>query len=103
MENPTSRYPTYHAARVAGALDEGRWIPAFLPESSRNIVETHDIDTSNLEITFEYTPGDLGGLPTECRRISSSLEFECDGWGLPIRVHLMDSGQGRVSDRLHGT
>jgi hypothetical protein len=49
-------------------MDEGRWIPAFLPKLSRNIVETHDIDTNELEITSEFTPGDLGGVAVECMR-----------------------------------
>ena len=96
MENPTSRYKTYQEARAAGALDEGRWIPAFLPESSRSIVETHDIDTNALEIEFDYTPGDLGRVPVECRRTSSSSEYVCEGWGMPLNVRLDDSGKGLV-------
>jgi hypothetical protein len=94
IENPTSRYETYEAAHRAGAMNEGRWIPSFLPQSSRNIVETHDIDTNRLEITFEYTPGDLGRLPVECNRIGSSTQFQCDEWG---SVVLDPLGKGRVS------
>lgn len=93
IENPTSRYETYDAAHQAGAMDEGRWIPSFLPRSSRNIVETHDIDTNQLEITFEYTPGDLGRLPLECKRIGSSTQFQCAGWG---SVVLDPRGKGHV-------
>lgn len=93
IENPTSRYETYEAARRAGAMDQGRWIPSFLPQSSRNIVETHDIDTNQLEITFEYDPGDLGRLPLECERIGPSTQFRCGGWG---SVELDQRGKGRV-------
>lgn len=96
FENPTSRYETYHSAREAGAMEEGRWIPDFLPQSSRNIVETHDIDTNELEISFEYTSGDLGRLPAECDRAGTSLEFRCHGWGVPITVVLEPTGAGRV-------
>jgi hypothetical protein len=95
IENPTSRYETYEAALRAGAMDEGRWIPSFLPQSSRNIVETHDIDTNELEITFEYDLGDLGRLPIECERIGPSTEFRCAGWG---DVVLDPRGKGH----LHG-
>jgi hypothetical protein len=102
-ERPTSRYATYHAAAIAGAMDEGRWIPAFLPKSSRDIVETHDIDTNELEITFKYTPGDHGNVPLECRPTGNSVHFECDGWGLPISVFLEPSGTGRVLSRPHDT
>jgi hypothetical protein len=93
IENPTSRYETYEAARRAGAMDEGRWLPPFLPQSSRNIVETHDIDTNSLEITFEYDPGDLGRLPLKCERIGPSTQFWCAGWG---SVELDPQGKGRI-------
>lgn len=87
----------------AGALDEGRWIPPFLPQSMRNIVETHALDTNRLRVTFDYTPGDLGRITQECRRIeqsvSSTLRFECTGWGLPIEIQLEPSGKGLVVSR----
>jgi hypothetical protein len=100
IENPTSRYTTYQAAREAGALDEGRWVPPFLPESTRNIVETHNIDTNALRISFDYSPGDLGRIAQECRRMNdgknSTLHFECLDWGLPIQIQLEPSGKGLV-------
>jgi hypothetical protein len=103
IENPTSRYPTYQAAREAGALEEGRWIPPFLPQSSRNIVETHNIDTNSLKISFDYSPGDLGNVGMECRPLDAASDqtqrFECLNWGLPIEVHLERSGKGLVVSR----
>jgi hypothetical protein len=103
IENPTARYPTYKAAREAGALEEGRWIPPFLPESSRNIVETHNIDTNSLRISFDYAPGDLGRIGLECHPMGAASgqaqRFECLRWGLPIEVHLERSGKGLVISR----
>ena len=64
-ERPTSRYATYEAARLAGAMDEGRWIPAFLPKSSRDIVETHDIDSNASSLTFQFAGSDLQ-VPDSC-------------------------------------
>ena len=103
IENPTSRYSTYQSAREAGALEEGRWIPPFLPESARNLVETHNIDSNVLKISFEYSPDDLGGLISECRELKvpsgGTRRFECRNWGLPIDVYLESSGNGLVLSR----
>jgi hypothetical protein len=96
LENPTQRYATYEEARRAGAMAEGKWIPAFLPKSSSSIVETHDLDTNALEIRFDYMPGDLGTLRQECAE-DAPLQFSCRGWGLPVRVLLDPTGKGTAS------
>jgi hypothetical protein len=89
LENPTQRFATYEEAQRAGAMAEGRWIPSFLPKSSTNIVETHDIDTNALEIRFEYAPGDLDSIRKECAAVEDSpLRFTCRHDGLVGRVRI---------------
>jgi hypothetical protein len=95
LENPTQRYATYDEAQRVGAMADGKWIPPFLPKSSKNIVETHDIDTNALEIEFDYVPGDVGALRTECTEYAP-LQFSCSDWDLPVNVLLTPTGKGSV-------
>ncbi len=44
-ERPTARYPTWQEAVKDGATTRG-WIPSFLPHSSTNISERHDLDSN---------------------------------------------------------
>jgi hypothetical protein len=94
FETPTSRYESYAEAQEAGAMQEGEWIPSFLPKSSRNIVEAHNRDTKKQLVTFDYTPGDLGALETDCERLYSKLSFSCDAWRHGARVSL-DEKRGK--------
>lgn len=39
-------YESLQSAKAAGAVGEGRWIPAILPDGATSIREVHDIDTN---------------------------------------------------------
>lgn len=54
-------YASLAEARQAGAIQRG-WLPALLPESSRNITETHNIDTNQTWCMFEFAPEDAERL-----------------------------------------
>jgi hypothetical protein len=60
-ERPESSYPHLADAIDSGALTRG-WIPNFLPESSYDIHEMHDISSSRTWCMFNFTPDDLQGL-----------------------------------------
>ena len=96
LETPTSRYESYAAAEEAGAMLEGKWIPSFLPRSSRNIVETHNVNTNKQLITFDYAPEDLGALETECEPQGAQRTFSCDAWRVGTRVYLGEKGKGEL-------
>lgn len=44
-------YPTYKDALEDGAIEKG-WIPEFLPKSSTNIYEKHDVDANQIAVMF---------------------------------------------------
>jgi hypothetical protein len=52
-----SFYPVVSDAEKDGAITRG-WIPEFLPKTSRNIHETHDLSPSTEWATFEFEPRD---------------------------------------------
>jgi hypothetical protein len=61
---------------------EGRWIPSFLPRSSRYIVETHDIDThTSLRSLLNTLPAILGACRLSasalCQLAPSQNPFQC--------------------------
>lgn len=65
-------YPNYDAVIQAGALGKGKWIPEFLPRSAVNIRETHNIDTNEewLFFNFNYST-DIENLGKSCKQVSS--------------------------------
>ena len=44
-ENSSAYLESYEDAKISGIMDAG-WIPAFIPRSSYEIKETHNIDTN---------------------------------------------------------
>lgn len=52
-----SFYSSLAAAEKDGAITRG-WIPVFLPESSRNIHELHDLSPSTAWCAFEFLPAE---------------------------------------------
>ena len=56
-----SFYSSLTEAKKDGAIDRG-WIPGFMPESSHNIHELHDLSPSTQWCAFEFSPGDSPSL-----------------------------------------
>ncbi len=52
-----SKYETIEEVKKNNAIKEG-WIPAILPESAFEIVESHDLDTEILYGSFKYKERD---------------------------------------------
>lgn len=95
----TVTYASHAAARDAGALGPGKWLPGGLPASAVGIREMHSIDTN--ELWFSYTSAS-NGPPEDCspramgdvagprvRRVSKVETFARD-----VEV-LRQSGRGR--------
>jgi hypothetical protein len=69
-----SFYQSLVDAKKDGAIDRG-WIPDFLPESSRNIHELHDISPSTTWCAFEFLPTDPAALRKSLKADAGSLSL----------------------------
>lgn len=58
-EERSSYYRTLGDAERDGAISRG-WIPDFLPRSSVNLREVHDLDTNEVWGAFDFDPRDKG-------------------------------------------
>lgn len=65
-EVKTSRYASYEEASRSGALASG-WLPKSLPRSATDIVETHNLDTSEIWVTFNLSSEDVQLFRQGCR------------------------------------
>ena len=70
VETTTARYSSYQSAEGDGALKRG-WLPRTLPLSARDIVETHNIDTNEMWLRFQYDPKDIAEFLKGCAEVSS--------------------------------
>ncbi|MGB7371540.1 hypothetical protein [Erythrobacter sp.] len=62
-------YPTYADARSAGAVERG-WVPAFVPMSASDIVDSHDLDTNRQTLLFKLPSSAMSEMVTGLRRVS---------------------------------
>lgn len=67
METSESVYPNFEAAIKAKAVGEGKWVPDFLPPSSTNIREKHNLDTNEQWLSFHFT-GDIASHISLCKQ-----------------------------------
>lgn len=95
-EVSSARYETHAAAEFAGALGEGKWLPASLPRSASSIEEAHDSDTN--EVWFTYVGTDPAALvPSTCTLVERAGIFAPD-FG---RAKGIASFAGEVEKALH--
>lgn len=66
-EQVEASYGTWAEAERAGAVERG-WVPAFVPQSARDIRDSHNLDTNAQTLRFIAPPSDLkamvAGLPS---------------------------------------
>ena len=65
-----SFYPSLADADRDGAITRG-WIPYFMPVSSRNIHEVHEISPSKEWCAFEFLPTDSQGLRKKLQSVDT--------------------------------
>jgi hypothetical protein len=65
-----SSYPSL-ADAVKDRAVERRWVPSFLPESSRNIHVTGDLSPSRVWCAFEFVPTDSGQLKKSLKPVDT--------------------------------
>ncbi len=71
LEQPRSRFATYTEAESAGMFEAG-WLPSYLPRSSTDIDESHDIDTNDVWASFKYAPGDTKTIQDNCKVLAKA-------------------------------
>lgn len=54
-----TRFDTYQQAVDSGLISKG-WIPDFLPKDAFNIIEQHDLDTSEVVVEFSFRQPFIG-------------------------------------------
>lgn len=60
-EQVEETYPTWAEAQRAGAVERG-WIPDFVPESAREIRDSHDLDSNRQTLFFVARPSDVEAM-----------------------------------------
>jgi hypothetical protein len=88
-----SSFRTYEELARSGLIERG-WVSAYLPRSSTDIKESHDLDTNTGWVSFRYTPGDTALAREHCHLLHKSAEgekyvcpsFERETWILVLRV-----------------
>lgn len=101
IENPRSRFATYDEARASGIMDRG-WIPDYIPRSSHDIREQHDIDTNRVKMTFKYDPQDTCDVSSHCVRseaIPNGRRYFCEYFGSSVQIDLYIDGTATLSSR----
>lgn len=60
-EQVVESYPTWAEAQRAGAVERG-WLPAFVPQSAREITDSHDLDSNRQTLLFVARPSDVESM-----------------------------------------
>jgi hypothetical protein len=70
-ERQENSYSSFAEAQSSGAITRG-WVPEWLPPTSKDIREVHDIDTNRLMVSFVFPKKSAVALPVNCKRIDPS-------------------------------
>ena len=91
-----AEFATYEELQQSGYFEKG-WLPPFLPKSSTNIIETHNLDTNIVKALFNFTSSDTAAVETACIHktvIENGTEYQCEFEGRHILIKLLNSGEG---------
>jgi hypothetical protein len=69
VETDETSYETYDDAVADGALEDGWWLPEFLPRSARSIIDRHNIDTNEIWVRFGFSKADIAHMAMFCEEI----------------------------------
>jgi hypothetical protein len=97
-ENPRSSFSNYNDAKSSGMMDAG-WIPTYIPLSSTDIKETHNIDTNTVKMTFKYSPHDTKDIEKNCITEETSrniVRYKCSYFGNDVYIALHSDGSGKL-------
>ena len=98
IENPTAYFATYDDAKESGVMDAG-WIPTFIPQSSYDLKETHNIDTNAVRVLFKYDPADKQSVKDNCQLgdpLVSGEEYQCEYFSNEFTIKLYSDGSAEL-------
>lgn len=98
-ENPKLYFATYEEAKNSGIMDAG-WMPTYIPRSSKEIHEQHNLDTNTVHMSFKYSQGDTQELEKNCYRKATSSQgtvWHCEYFGDKVTVDLRNDGTATLS------
>lgn len=61
-------YTNLQAAKAAGAIERG-WIPEWMPQSSTNLREAHNLDTNRSSLSLRFSADERWSPPANCQSI----------------------------------
>ena len=89
-----SSFKNYEEMAASGIFEAG-WLPPYLPRSSFNIREEHDIDTNGVTAIFSYDPEDVLSVRTSCKvqvELENVMVFNCEYRGNEVVIKLFRNG-----------
>ena len=101
-ERPKSKFSSYEEVKASGLIEKG-WIPPFIPESSFNIKEQHDLDTNTVTMSFEYDVNDKEKTKAACvseRNIENGIELKCVYYLSDVTIELFNNGMATLNSHL---
>ncbi len=66
-----SRHANLAEVRKAGVIEQG-WVPEILPAGSKDITETHNLDTNLGMGTFRFPSADLDAFKAQARQLAGA-------------------------------
>ncbi|NBR42103.1 MAG: hypothetical protein EBU04_04345 [Verrucomicrobia bacterium] len=66
-----SRHANLAEVRKAGVIEQG-WVPEILPAGSKDITETHNLDTNVGMGTFQFPSADLDAFKAQARQLAGA-------------------------------
>ena len=97
-ENPESYFDDYEEAKASGIMDKG-WIPTFIPKSSTEIYEQHNIDINWVRMRFKYRIGDMSATRNACSNevaIKNGVQFICEYFNNKVTLKLYNDGTAEL-------
>ncbi|MCP3921658.1 MAG: hypothetical protein GY714_03640 [Desulfobacterales bacterium] len=97
-ESPTSYFSDYSEAKASGIMKRG-WVPTFIPNSSTEIKETHNIDARTVDMTFRYSSGDSKDVHSNCKIVKTTdflTKYKCSYSGNDVFIELYSDGSGKL-------
>lgn len=94
-----SSFKDYEEMAASGIFEVG-WLPPYLPKSSVNIQEVHDIDTNEVSAVFSYNPADVSSVRTNCRLQAEKEDvtvFNCEYRGNEAVLKLFKNGNAEYN------
>ncbi len=73
VNNISTYFSNYEEMQSSGIIERG-WVPTYLPKTSINISEHHNIDTNKVDISFDYDVNEDLEVESLCTKIGSSYK-----------------------------